>query len=323
MSQKHPIETILEKFKLGKCTGEELAILEQWYQSLNTGNTEFKVSGVSIKTLKDDSWNRIFAFINDEAKRNSKKRLLHITRAAAAVFIGVMFFLGYYFFIAERKGLEYIALLTKKGELLQVTLPDSSIVWVSGGSSLRYPKSFDQSRDVFLEDGEAYFEVEHNEKVPFVVHTPSGISTRVLGTKFSVKSLATLADARVKVISGKVQVQDSLHTFGILTKNQELRIDKVSKAFQIATIDSLEITDWKQGKIFLTDVSFEELALALENSFKIPVTISSQKLAHCRISISYKLADDIKSILKDISIIYTINIKQNEKGITISGKGCS
>lgn len=36
-------------------------------------------------------------------------------------------------------------------------------------------------------DGEAYFEVAHNEKSPFVVHT-STLDVEVLGTKFNVEA---------------------------------------------------------------------------------------------------------------------------------------
>jgi ferric-dicitrate binding protein FerR (iron transport regulator) len=323
MSNKQPIESLLKKYEQGRCTEEELAIIEEWYRSLNAGKPKTNIDETTVQQLKEESWEHIASVIgNEEKQKKNKSFFFYFSRVAAAVVIGITSFLGYHYYTVKIKTEEYITLKTAKGEFVHIILPDSSAVWVSGGSFLKYPQSFNRSRDIFLENGEAYFEVKHDDKAPFIVHTTSGISTRVLGTKFSVKSFAALADARVKVVSGKVKVQDAAGTYGILTKNQQIRIDKISKAFTIGTVDSSDITGLKQGKIVLNDVPLEELALSLENSFTVPVIISSGKLAHCRISISYTLKDTLENILNDVSLIYAIKIQRNEKGIAITGKGC-
>ena len=81
----------------------------------------------------------------------------------------------------------YITVTVPKGETRQLVLPDGSTVWLNSASTFKYPKKFGKKRLVYLEDGEGFFDIVHDEKVPFVVEA-SGIKTNVLGTSFVVKS---------------------------------------------------------------------------------------------------------------------------------------
>ena len=67
------------------------------------------------------------------------------------------------------------------GQRAQITLADGTKVWLNANSKLVYPTSFKKGiRQVEL-DGEAYFDVKHNEDNPFVVGTKS-MNVTVLGT---------------------------------------------------------------------------------------------------------------------------------------------
>ena len=58
------------------------------------------------------------------------------------------------------------------------------------GTTLRFPVNYDRKeRRVYL-DGEAYFEVTHNPRHPFIVETSNQISVQVLGTKFNLEAYA-------------------------------------------------------------------------------------------------------------------------------------
>jgi ferric-dicitrate binding protein FerR (iron transport regulator) len=52
---------------------------------------------------------------------------------------------------------------------------------------LEFPDEFKgKTREVYL-SGEAYFDVKHADKVPFIIHT-GNVSTTVLGTAFNIKA---------------------------------------------------------------------------------------------------------------------------------------
>src|SRR5687768_11794332 len=68
-----------------------------------------------------------------------------------------------------------------------IKLPDGSTVVLNGGSKLEFPESFAPDvREVTLK-GEAYFDITHDPKRPFVVHTGK-VRTTVLGTAFNIKA---------------------------------------------------------------------------------------------------------------------------------------
>lgn len=63
-----------------------------------------------------------------------------------------------------------------------------------------------RQREVWLEKGEAFFDVAHNEGVPFVVHTGDRQVT-VLGTKFAVRRDGD--KVTVTVLQGRVRLEEA------------------------------------------------------------------------------------------------------------------
>lgn len=86
-----------------------------------------------------------------------------------------------------------------------VTLPDGSHAQLAPGSYLGTAHGFPRrSRTVYLY-GQATFTVAHTSAIPFVVTVP-GVSTRVLGTAFSLQA-DTAPTVRVHVTQGRVALE--------------------------------------------------------------------------------------------------------------------
>ncbi|WP_296614661.1 FecR domain-containing protein [Sphingomonas sp.] len=85
-----------------------------------------------------------------------------------------------------------------------VALADGSRITLNTQSVVRAAVS-DRARDVWLDSGEAYFEVQHRDGEPFVVHAGKQTIT-VLGTKFSVRR--DRDRVTVNVVEGRVRVDD-------------------------------------------------------------------------------------------------------------------
>lgn len=95
---------------------------------------------------------------------------------------------------------------TARGHRKSVTLSDGTKIWLNGGSSLLYPANFDADRREVTLTGEAYFEVQHDKKRPFVVRLPNGVDIRVLGTSFNLRSYPDEAKIQTSLIEGKIEV---------------------------------------------------------------------------------------------------------------------
>ena len=105
--------------------------------------------------------------------------------AAAAVLIVTAFFIVRFFNNNSTKSSK--TFLAAYGERKNIQLPDGSDVTLNAGSKIEILGNFGSStRDVFLE-GEAFFDVKHNEKLPFIVHTVA-MDVKALGTAFNVKA---------------------------------------------------------------------------------------------------------------------------------------
>jgi transmembrane sensor len=93
---------------------------------------------------------------------------------------------------------------TAVGDRKVVALADGSKVELNTASRARVALT-GRSREVWLDSGEAYFEVAHRDGLPFIVHAGNRQVT-VLGTKFSVRRIG--GEVAVSVLEGRVRVDE-------------------------------------------------------------------------------------------------------------------
>ena len=91
---------------------------------------------------------------------------------------------------------------TRAGEIMPVVLPDGSDVKLNTRSRMEVAYGT-QARGVWLDEGEAYFEVAHNPSRPFIVYAGKS-AVQAVGTAFSVRLLDSGMD--LTVTQGHVQV---------------------------------------------------------------------------------------------------------------------
>lgn len=91
------------------------------------------------------------------------------------------------------------------GSRTNIVLPDGTEVSLNAGSVLRYCRGFGiRERDVTL-DGEGYFKVAKNEKIPFFVNT-NGVQVKVVGTVFNVRAYDDDNYVMVSLLEGRVNL---------------------------------------------------------------------------------------------------------------------
>lgn len=130
---------------------------------------------------------------------------------------------------------------------LNVVLSDGSHIWLNAHSSIKYPKKFTSTRNIYL-DGEGYFEVAHDSSHPFVVHTAK-TRTRVLGTKFNVRSYPSEKQVVVTVTDGKVGF-GSTNRQVLLTPNQKGTFDRQTGSVVKMKNDNSNFISWKNLEFY-------------------------------------------------------------------------
>lgn len=148
--------------------------------------------------------------------------------------------------LAKVTSSKLVTLLTPKGGNYKLTLDDGTRVWLNAQSSLRYPTSFSGGKERIVElKGEAYFEVAHNSKQPFIVNTAIQ-KVKVLGTSFNINAYANENRTITTLVNGRVQINDkSDHKLQILTPLQQASNDGTSVA--VENVDTDLYTAWKEG----------------------------------------------------------------------------
>ncbi|HEX7846784.1 MAG TPA: FecR family protein, partial [Chitinophagaceae bacterium] len=139
----------------------------------------------------------------------------------------------------------YNTLSTPRGGQYQVILSDGTKVWLNAATSIRFPTAFAGNERVVELTGEAYFEVEKNEAMPFIVKTNKA-SVQVLGTHFNVMAYPDEEDIKTTLLEGKVKVS-GLGKTALLAPGQQAVLDHDNSLQLIKNVDTEEVISWKNG----------------------------------------------------------------------------
>lgn len=211
----------------------------------------------------------------------------------------------------------WITQSTQTGQIKQVTLPDSTHVWLNAASSILYAKGFNQaSRKVFL-NGEAFFEVAKDKDKPFVIQTQN-MTTQVLGTSFNISGYASDDDFHVAVLTGRVEVSRVSVNSGkswspetVLEANQLVTFTKKDGKFDKKSIpDATVYADWRSGKLAFHHTEMQTVVRKLQHIYSLQITIRDRAITGSRISGHFKVqqpaAEVIRSICLSIGATYQI-----------------
>lgn len=213
--------------------------------------------------------------------------------------------------------------VTKSAKHQTISLPDGTMVTLNEGSKLDYPVQFNQSsRDVYL-TGEAFFDVKHDPRKPFLVHTGSYV-TRVLGTAFNIRAYPGDADVLVTVTRGKVQVQSEQNTtLGVLSAGDQLVIDKTSAKVNLLKADVTRVIAWKTTDLVFDNTTVDEAVIALGNRYGKTFQFENEAIRKCRFTANF--TND--SLSQSLDVICTLVNARWEQGktpdvIVLKGEGC-
>jgi len=100
----------------------------------------------------------------------------------------------------------YNTLVNPRGsKVVSLVLQDGTQVWLNAESSLKYPVAFNGKERTVTITGEAYFEVVHNNKMPFKVKAGNQLIEDI-GTHFNVNAYADEPVMKTTLIEGAVKV---------------------------------------------------------------------------------------------------------------------
>jgi len=189
-----------------------------------------------------------------------------------------------------------------RGSRTSIVLPDSSKVWLSNQSTLRYPGAFQGNlREVEL-SGEAYFEVAHRGSTPFIVSFGKN-RIRVLGTKFSVTAYPEDPVIKADLISGKVMldIQKGGRYQSIeMRPGQSLSYDKSAQSVSEGIVDAGFYDYWLKGVYTFKNETLESLARKAARIYNTEIVFGDEQLKSKRYSGSFSVDDNLYNFIEAI-----------------------
>jgi len=183
----------------------------------------------------------------------------------------------------------------KDGSTYELDLFDGSVAHINSNSELAFP----DNRSVSL-NGEAYFEVKHNEHVPFTVDCGGGVRVVVLGTKFNV-SARQGQPIVVTLASGLVEVE-APQGRETLSPGEQLTVS--SGIFEKKTVNSDLYTSWAKGMYDFTDATMDDIMSQLSLWYGVSFSFETPALkarTYTGAILKYKPLGYTLDILKEVS----------------------
>ncbi len=198
---------------------------------------------------------------------------------------------------------------SRYGSKTSVILPEGTKVWLNAGSNIYYGNDFISKREVYLV-GEAYFDVTHDAKKPFIIHA-ANVNIKVLGTAFNVKAYPEADQVETALIRGSVEVSTNADPERkiLLRPNEKIAIRKVVKEpglptamasapsaiikeelysitrMQVNQKDStVDETAWMQEKLIFNGETFGHLAVQMERWYGVVFAFQNETLTKIKFS---------------------------------------
>lgn len=212
-----------------------------------------------------------------EGKRRTRRPRKILAVAAAVVAAVLLPLVGYMFGTSAADSEQRtVSIETSAGAPSVATLPDGTKVWLNAMSRLEYPHDFGRNGRELTLEGEACFDVKHDDGKPFTVHTDE-VSLTVLGTKFTFSNYADDNDVTVDLIRGKVLLHAGASGREMYLKpNERMTMDKRTGVMRKSNINASGSDSWAHGELVFEDTPLREIAKAISRRYGVEVETTAK-----------------------------------------------
>lgn len=184
--------------------------------------------------------------------------------------------------------------MTATAETRRVTLEDGTVVDMGADSAIKVEVA-GSSRHVTLLQGEAFFDVAHDSARPFTVDA-GGVEVAVLGTAFDVQ--LSSEETTVELARGIVSLspEPAASRAVELAPGEMAVVDHESGAVVRGTIAVEDIASWRNGRLFVNDVTIASVVEQLQRYHPAWIKVANRKLASRRVTGLYDLSNPDRAL---------------------------
>lgn len=331
------MEKLINRYLAGEASQKEVEELIEW-----AGKSEENMARIAkIKILRTNvlmperraGADEADSFVRELRRRSKTKRKLQINRWVYASVAAASIILFVYIFkiIDDRERLESeISFILSQEQSIyenstplgvkgKIVLPDSTIVWMNSGSTIRYPSKFRGNTREITFTGEGYFEVKKNPERPMSIQLDNGLKVSVTGTKFNLTSYLNDNTISLLLVEGSVSLYDSrkMHLYE-LKPDQKISYSKVDSKISIVNPeDQQPITGWKNGWLIFEDTPMVEIIKKLERWYGVKIIVMDSSVLKKNLTAKFR-EESLSQVLELMHRISLINYTLKDSTVFIS-----
>lgn len=320
--QNDNIDATLHEEDVMMTTYEELLLREATNRAL-----------ADSKPDVDKEWDSFFASKREDTvipTHHRKNNFMYIAAAVAAIAVIIVGITGFNFgaamnqdnvAVVARNASDSVIVTAPEGHKCQVTLADGTKIWLSAGTTVKYPASFNRNdRSVSLR-GEAFFDVTKDPEHPFVVNTPY-LVTKVFGTQFNIRCYSA-SDCHVTLVTGSIEVTPIINKEAVaekavtLTPGNDVCVTETGNT-EVTKIEAAEHLSWQDGTFNFDDVALGDVLGELSIWYHAPVICHDQEILKQKVHLSLDRNISLDQAVDLINSLSVANITVNNGNISVS-----
>ena len=255
----------------------------------------------------------------EKTQRRIRARRIRISIVASFSAAAVLAAIAVLFNTLLQQPHEMLVAEAPTGQVVTVTLPDSSVVCLNSGSTLTYPAKFSNDKREVTIQGQGWFTVYASHSYPFYVHTPGGQTLRVYGTEFDVAAYPDENNIEVYLASGSLNIFISDKSLECTVKpGQIVTYDMTKGNLDIANKPEGLDCDWKTGNLIFRRALMSDILTTLSRRFDVLIDCENLDLDTNEYHASFTANETVEEILSQLSELS--NISWYNAGVDADGK---
>ena len=308
------ISELINRYFNQRYTAETESEIQKWLVSKRNEGQKDEVLFDIWKSIKSNPNAEVYRSLDMvqqklNMKRSRKMLWQNPIFKVAAVLLPFIFVASLYLYYDKNYGT--VEITTAQGEQKEITLPDSSTVWMNACSKITYSRKFRADKREITLLGEAFFSVKKDRSRRFVVTTPD-MTVTVFGTQFNIKCYPEDQIASTTLKSGIVEVTLDSKDY-ILKPDQELLYNRQEKNSVLQDVSESSLS-WRDGILNLSNMTLPEMIKSIERQYRVNFKYNPIDYSNDNYSVKFSNKDsieDIMQVLQDVVGGFSYSIKNN------------
>ncbi len=318
-------EATLMAYMNGELTDEQISKVKHWLAESDANKAEMEriekiwlaakqVKPVPVVVDVEKALANVLTQIrkNDRsparAPRFNYRRIVVSAAAVIILLVGAVGLLNSIGFNSPRQ-LE----LKAENNVLEDQLADGTRVSLNQNSMLSYPSEFSTNQRRVKLVGEAFFEVERNEKKPFIIDLHHDFYVKVLGTSFNINANEGDSLTEVYVKTGKVEFGSTSDKIILMAGEIGVMNNRTGNVTKIVDKnESVKSLYWKTEALNFDHTTLAEALQTIADIFEVEIELNCEAKRSAQV-VSKHQHESLEEILAVISSMHDLTLITTRK----------